>query len=581
MQSLSKFFSRLAHTTARTRNSLPVHTNTKLRLALVGRPNVGKSTLFNKFAGDARIARASSTSYNPSPTTFVRSVVDPAPGVTRDARIATGTISDLLLSVVDTAGLDDPSGVSSHSIIPSIEPIPLARAIARTPGPSYNQLYQRMVAATSEAVQKANAILFIIDASTGVTAGDRAVADWLRKNAPPRDVILVVNKCDMPDAHIKSMESLDLGMGDPVVISAQQGLGFADLYVELDKLYRKRRDAGILHLSENQLGDVLAVSDAPPTERELKEMIEKERHKDFEDDLIIGVGEKPGEEALRQLVVSIVGRPNVGKSTLLNCLVGHERSLVGPEAGVTRDAVLSEWNIPDKIKRVDDIPVWVVDTAGVRPRMKVEAEHLENLCVKSSLRALRHSHVVLLIIDANEPLCTQDLKLLDLVVTEGRAAVIVINKMDKLDTPNVANWRKEMRYKVDNKVEQLAGIEVVEISAKNWHQDKQQEIRLYQAIERARLRWEKRVPTSALNRFVTKFNERMTLIGGTKSAKRNRIGTTKFITQKKIRPPMFRMDGSSAVSENYLRALANAIRQEFGFQGVPIRVKRPSRRRRK
>lgn len=513
---------------------------------------------------------------NPSPLVFVRSVVDSVPGVTRDPRHASAALSDLLMRVVDTAGLETAVGEAAggnQSIVP--KDASLLRATAMCPDPLYRDLYKKMEAGTVGAVDTADVVFFVVDAASGVTPIDHAIGKWLRSavNNTTKHVVLVVNKCDLANAESRAMEAYSLGFGEPVVVSAEHGLGFADLYSRINSL-RLLRGA----TAEPPVDAGPQFVEDPPT-KPLTE--EEEIRASFDDELVIGYGEKTGEEPLRQLVLSIVGRPNVGKSTLLNRLVGKERSLVGPAAGVTRDAVLSEWKVPEHIQKEGSIPIWLVDTAGVRAITKVAAEPLENLSVKSSLRALRHSHVVLVVLDAEDPLCLQDTKLLDVTVTEGRAVVIVVNKMDKLRVDDLEEWRLKLRYSLNTKVEQLSGVETVEMSAKNWHENPNQVKRLYHAVQRARSRWEKRIPTSALNRFVTRFNERMSVGSGVQGERRNRIGVTKFITQKKIRPPMFRLDGSSAVSMNYLRSLTNAIRNEFGFQGVPIRVKRPSRRKRR
>ncbi|KAI0564566.1 50S ribosome-binding GTPase [Gracilaria domingensis] len=421
--------------------------------------------------------------------------------------------------------------------------------------------------ATVSAVQHSNLILFIVDASVGVTALDHAHAKWLRSClTPQKSIILVANKCDVADSDKRAIEAYQLGFGDPVLISAEQALGFADLYERI-------RDVPAPPRIEQKPAPQRADSSSDLSEEEA------EIRSSFDDELVISTSARLRESPLQQLIVSIIGRPNVGKSTLMNRLVGEERSIVAAAAGVTRDAVLSPWTA--EYERSEYPPVWLVDTPGVRGEAKVTSDNLERLMVRASLQALRCSHVVVVVTDAVQSLTRQDVKLLDVVVTEGRAVVLVVNKMDVLHEADMNDWRARLRYEVDSKLEQLKGVEVVEMSAKNWQEDPTQGKRLYDAVQRARGRWEKRVSTSALNRFVKNFNERMSVGGGTRGERRNRIGVTKFITQKKIRPPMFRLDGSSAVSMNYLRALSNAIRHEFGFEGVPIRVKRPSRRQRR
>lgn len=559
--------------TAQSRRNAPapaLYVDTGLRVALVGRPNVGKSTLFNQLASDVR-GRGTDGVANPSPLVFVRSVVDSLPGVTRDPREAAAVLSDLRFTITDTAGLEDAVAEDTRPGAETVtsREVTLVTATALNETPVYRNLYKKMEAGTAAEVRDADVVFFMFDAAHGLTEVDRAIAHWLRREAAEKEVFVLANKCDVSGSEGNAIEAYELGFGDPIVLSAEHKLGLGDLYTELNRVHMSRPKG--IEPSPATLVDSEGV--APTEEDELRQS--------FDDELVLGFGDKVGEEPLRQLIVSIIGRPNVGKSTLLNRLVGEERSLVGPVAGVTRDAVLCEWRLPRDTDRHDNIPVWLVDTAGIRARVKVDNENLERLTVRSSLRALRHSHVVVVVLDSADPLCHQDMKLLDVAITEGRAVVIVVNKMDNLETEDMKEWRMSMSYTIDKKVNALQGVEVVEMSAKDWRNGESQARRLFYAVQRARERWEKRIPTSALNRFVTNFNERLSVGGRIQGEKRNRIGVTKFITQKKIRPPMFRLDGSSAVSMNYLRSLTNAIRKEFGFEGVPIRVKRPSRRKRK
>lgn len=547
-----------------------VYVDTGLRVALVGRPNVGKSTLFNQLASTVR-GRGTDGVSNPAPLVFVRSVVNSLPGVTRDPREAAAAISDLRFTIADTAGLEDAVSETNESGAETGADgeVTLVGATAMTNTPVYRNLYKKMEAGTATEVRNADVVFFMVDAAHGLTEVDKAIALWLRKEAVEKEIVVIANKCDVAGAEHNAIEAYELGLGDPVVLSAEHKLGLADLYTEINRVYMNR--------GKRNDGEPQKLVDA-----EGEEMTEEgELRESFDDELVLGFGQKAGEEPLRQLIVSIIGRPNVGKSTLLNRLAGEEKSIVGPVAGVTRDSVLCEWKLPDDIKRPDDIPFWLVDTAGIRARVKVDSENLERSSVRSSLRALRHSHVVLIVLDSGNPLVHQDMKLIDVAITEGRAVVIVVNKMDKLESEDIDKWRQSLRYAIDSKVHALQGVEVIEMSAKDWSDGNAQMKRLFWAVQKSKERWEKRVPTSALNRFVTQFNERLSVGGRIEGEKRNRIGVTKFISQKKIRPPMFRLDGSSAVSMNYLRSLTNAIRREFGFQGVPIRVKRPSRRRRK
>lgn len=632
-----EYLRRALTTSARrvSRRSAPaptVYVDTGLVITTIGRPNVGKSTLFNALASSVR-GRGSGGIHNPSPFVFVRSVVDPAPGVTRDPREAHAAVGDLRFTIVDTPGIERPLSkelgkednakrkIETNTDAQrlkhlTVHPVPsLVQSTAFCDDVLYRRMYDVMEAAAVRAVQRAHVAMLILDGVEGVTPIDVSIAEWLRAVAGasqrpgrlhadgfPKQVLVVVNKCDKVDAGQGEADALGLGLGEPIALSGEQKLGFGDLYNYINSVYQEKllyqskvlssvQNASVTptaaSLSETQgpsthnNSGIESVDSAVPKQLSREPtaagQLTQEIDDSFEDELVVGVGPPKGEEPLSNLVVSIIGRPNVGKSTLLNRLVGEQKSIVGPASGVTRDAVLCEWKPSAELRKDDEIPIWLIDTAGVRHESRVRELHLERESVRTSLRALRHSHVVLLVLDAEEPLIAQDLKLADLIIAEGRAAVIVVNKMDKIPKSHLQEWRSSLQSLVDNKLSEIVGVEIVELSAEKWENGDAKAAKLYRALQRARRRWEKRVSTSALNRFMQRFNERIALIGGDK-AKRNRRGVAKFASQKKIRPPMFRIDGASAVSPSYLRALANAIRSEFGFEGVPLRIKRPSRR---
>lgn len=564
--------------------------DTGLVLAAVGRANVGKSTLFNRLGRAGVYAPVSSCGEARTP--FVPSVVDSFPGVTRDARTAQAAISDLSFTLIDTAGLEDAPGAGARGLGKLLSdddnhgvefgtsylPQSLLNAQALDPNEHYRTLYAGMAAATVRAVRDSDAVLFVVDASVGVTAVDEAIGRWLRLmrgNAIER-VVLVANKADAGYAREGTSEALRLGFGEPVVISAEHNMGMADLYQAVLALHKTHQVQQAL--APPRFPSSVEISPSPVVEQKAEDnrVEDVEIFGDVDGELLFDP-DFVRDEPIKRLIVSIIGRPNVGKSSLLARLVGSSEALVGPAAGVTRDAVLKEWR--PKGQCTD--PVWLLDTAGIRPRNRIGETRVESLSVKSSLRALRVAHVAVLVIDATDRLTSQDVKIAHVAIAEGRAIVLVVNKMDCLegDKEKIAELRDHLAEQLRTSLHLISGVEVLEMSALRWSDGSTQAARLYGAIQRVRHRWEKRIPTSALTRYVTRFNQTTAL--GMSGAKRGRRGTTKFISQKKTRPPMFRLDGSSAVSENYIQALTNGIRAEFGFQGVPMRIKRPSRRQRR
>jgi GTPase len=557
----------LSSAARRPRAAAAAPTDTGLVLAAVGRANVGKSTLFNRLARGA-------------PGPFVPSVVAAQPGVTRDARRARAAVGGLAFDLVDTAGLEEAPGAGGGRRRAGAEVDTAAAAGAGAtretllavgaldPDKVYRELYRGMAAATVAAVRAADAAVFVIDASLGVTAVDLAIARWLRAVRGGGGVVLVANKCDMADARAGCADALALGFGEPIPVSAEHNIGLDGVYAAVRDLHQARL-AG-LPPSPPPLP-------APPAVASEREAAEEDDEYGDEDGELLFDPDFVRDPPITRLAVSLIGRPNVGKSSLLAALTGRDGALVSPAAGVTRDAVLVEW--APRGPAAD--PLCLVDTAGIRARASLRAAPVEQLSVQASLRALRLSHVAVLVVDANDGLTDQDVKIAHVAITEGRAVVLAVNKMDCVRGRGEADALRELiACKVRTSLHHIAGVEVVEMSTRDWPATGvTQAAQLYGAIQRARRRWERRIPTSALTRYVTRFNE--TTAVGMSGAKRGRRGTTKFISQKKTRPPMFRLDGSSAVSENYIRALTNGIRAEFGLEGVPIRVKRPSRRQRR
>lgn len=454
----------------------------RLTVAIVGRPNVGKSTLFNRLVGK-KIA-----------------LVDDTPGVTRDWRAADGRVGGLEFTVVDTAGLEDVFDGS---------------------------LEARMRVQTERAIERADVCLFLIDARAGVTAMDKHFAAWLRARVKT-PTILVANKCEGAASQPGLIEAFELGLGEPVPLSAEHGEGMADLV-----------DALLPHMPKDEEEEAEAGEET---------VVKSEAAEGEEGDFFA----EPEPKALQ---LAIVGRPNVGKSTLLNALVGEERVLTGPEAGMTRDAIAVEWTWKDR-------PIRLVDTAGLRKRARVEAK-LEKLANQDTLRVIRMAHVVVLVLDADGILDKQDLTIARLVIEEGRALVIALNKWDAVADKNAA--LRQMSDRLQTSLPQVKGIPTVTISALKG----QRLTDLLDTVTETYAVWNRRVPTSQLNRWLAGMTESHPppLVDG----RRLKI---RYMTQVKSRPPTFALFVSKPVDlpDNYSRYLVNGLRESFDMPGVPIRL---------
>jgi GTP-binding protein len=459
------------------------------RLALVGRPNVGKSTLFNRLVGK----RAA--------------IVADEPGTTRDRREGAGTLGDLAFTVIDTAGWDEPRG---------------------------EELEARMRRQTERAVADADAVLLLIDARAGITPLDESFARWLRKHA--KKTVLVANKCEGRDGASAIAEAFRLGLGEAVPLSAEHALGLSDL-----------RDA---------LAPLIGTPSAPVDDETRVAAMQPEQQAD-EDAEWEGGPEDPPD---RPLQLAIVGRPNVGKSTLLNRMVGDERVLTGPEAGITRDAIAVDWRFEERAIRL-------VDTAGLRRRANV-SERLEALSARDTLEAVRFAEVVVLVLDAGQMLEKQDLAIARMVVEEGRALVIAVNKVDVLEQGEASArgtaWRK-LRDRLQASLAQVKGVPIIGLAARSGRGvDK-----LMPAVMNIHALWNRRIPTAAFNRWLGTMVERNPppLVDG----RRIRI---RYGAQIKARPPTFALFVSkpAALPESYTRYLVNGLRDAFDLPGVPIRI---------
>jgi len=433
-------------------------------VAIIGRPNVGKSTLFNRLARK-RLA-----------------LVDDQPGLTRDRREAEAEFGACAVTLIDTAGLE----------------------------PGDTGLTARMRQQTEAAIAQADIVVFLIDARAGVVAADEIFADLVRGSG--KQVILAANKCEGRAAEPGLYEAYSLGLGEPLPISAEHDIGIGDLAETIEQACRARQEPA-------------------------------------------GQAEALAPEPAHPLRIAIVGRPNVGKSTLVNALLGEERMITGPEAGITRDAVASslQW---------EGRPLLLFDTAGLRRKMRVE-EHAEKLSVGDALKAIRFAEVAVLLLDAEHPFEKQDLQIADLIAQEGRALVIAVNKWDI-----VRDHQKRLaslRETCQRLLPQVKGVALIPVSALTGRGlDK-----LMEAILGADELWNRRLPTHALNQWL-----QAAVDAHPPPAVSGRRIKLRYITQANARPPTFVLFCSrpKALPESYSRYLVNALRESFDMPGVPIRL---------
>jgi GTP-binding protein len=440
-------------------------------LAIVGRPNVGKSTLFNRLVGK-KLA-----------------LVDDQPGVTRDRREGEAKLGDLRFSVFDTAGLEEADeGVLSA----------------------------RMRRQTDLAIADADAVLFVVDARSGLTPSDRHFAEAVRRSGRP--VILLANKAESRAAAGGVDEAYMLGLGDPIAVSAEHGEGMGDL-----------RDAIV-----ETLPWIIAEDEEPVVDE---------------------VAPEEGDERTRPLRIAVLGRPNAGKSTLINRMIGEERLLTGPEAGITRDSISVDWLWRER-------PIKLFDTAGLRRRSRIE-DKLEKLAAADGLRAVRFAEVAILLLDATIPFEKQDLTLADLVEREGRALVIGVNKWDLVKGQQ--SLLTTLREKASHALPQMRGLAVVPVSAAAGEGIDG----LMTACAKAEEVWSRRVSTSRINRWLE------AAVGQNPppavSGRRIKI---RYMTQVKARPPHFALFGNQLndLPRSYTRYLVNQMRDDFDLPGTPIRL---------
>lgn len=432
-----------------------------MKIAIIGRPNVGKSTLFNRFAGK-RLA-----------------LVHDMPGMTRDRKETDGKLYDLKFKIVDTAGLADPDS---------------------------SELTKRMFDQTKIAIAESDLVLFVIDAREGITPFDQELAGMLRREEKP--VIVLANKCEGRNGEAGYAEAMGLALGEVIAISAEHGEGLYDLYETMEPYFS----------DFDKLEDDVAATDRP-------------------------------------MKLAIAGRPNAGKSTLINRLIGEDRLLTADMPGVTRDAITVQWSYKDT-------PIDLIDTAGMRRRSRVDHSS-EKLAVMDTQRSINFAEVVVLVVDSTCPFEKQDLTIAYDIVNEGRALVLALNKWDKVE--DKSGLLKSIQEKLDNQLTQVRGIPCIPISAQHGRGlDK-----LMEAVMLMYSNWNRRISTGQLNKWLSFVveNHPAPAVNG----RRIRL---KYMTQAKTRPPTFAVFASQAsqLPDSYSRYLINNLRKDFKLDGVPIRI---------
>jgi GTP-binding protein len=461
-------------------------------LAIVGRPNVGKSTLFNRLCKKKM------------------AIVDDRPGVTRDWRESDGWILDQPIRVLDTAGLEDRFDGSMEA---------------------------RMRQQTERAIDQSDAVLFVVDGRDGITPIDEHFASWMRRIQKP--VILAVNKCDHEGVVQTGLaDAYRLGLGEPTPISSAHGFGIEDLYARL----KPHMDAVSADMD-----------DADGIETGL--MIHEEDLDHIEGDENYTFDTEDMDDPEKPVKVAIVGRPNVGKSTLMNALLGEERVMTGPEAGITRDAIAAKWVFKGRSIRL-------VDTAGLRKRARV-VDRLEKLSTDDTMRAVRLAHVVILVLDATRGIEAQDMNIARHIIDEGRILIIALNKWDAVQ--NKSGLKKDIQTRIEKSLGQLADVVIVPISAIKEHHLSELISSALELFEG----WSKRVSTSPLNRWLDGAVSRHppTLVRG-------RPNTLKYITQINVKPPTFALwcMHPDELPDSYKRYLIKSLKETFHIPPVPVRL---------
>lgn len=464
-------------------------------LAIIGRPNVGKSTLFNRLAGK-KLA-----------------LVHDTPGLTRDWREAEAHLMGLNFRVIDTAGLEESFDASIQG---------------------------RMRQQTERALARADMALLVVDARTGITPMDRHFADWLRRQNIPS--ALVVNKCESRAGAEGLYEAYELGLGEPIAISAEHGLGMEELYTLLKPMVEE--------------AEAKAARFAAQSQEDAEEDVEVLFQKYHEgDETGFGDEEVPEEDLSKPIKIAIAGRPNVGKSTLLNAILGEERAMTGPEAGITRDAIHVDFEFGGR-------PLRLVDTAGLRRKAKV-VNYIERMAVDDTLRAIRLAQVVVMVLDGETLFEKQDLTIAGHIIDEGRAMVVVVNKWDLVKEKEAT--LEELKHQLATQLAQVRDIPIVTVSAIKG----QRVEKVLQAVLDTYNLWNHRIGTGKLNRWlrIMESQNPAPLVNG----RQNRL---RYMTQIKARPPTFAIWVSRPddYPETHQRYLINGLRRDFEMPATPVRL---------
>jgi len=488
-----------------------------LKIAIVGRPNVGKSTLFNRLAGKQL------------------ALVDDQPGVTRDRKEAPGRLADLPLILIDTAGFEDVNDGS---------------------------LEARMRAQTEIAIREAELALFLIDARVGITSVDQRFAQILRRADMP--IVLAANKAEGRAGDDGMLEAWNLGLGEPVGLSGAHGEGMGDLYAAIRSALGEEAFEEALKEEEAEASDSfnhgildaldgLDMDNPKLTDDQLSKALEKAGIDDEEE--TEAIEEAKAAAKVKPIRLAIIGRPNAGKSTLINQILGEERMLVGPEAGITRDSVTLSWQWEGREVRL-------VDTAGLRRKSKVQ-DRLEKMSTGETVRSLKYADVIALVMDPEDAFEKQDLQIADLAMREGRAVVFVVSKWDTIKNHGMA--MKELERRLKTLLPQCKGAQLVTLSGLTGKRVE----RLMPAVAKTYDDWCARIKTGDLNRWLKYVTER----NPPPSVNGKRI-KPRYMAQIKARPPTVVLMASRGeqMPEHYRRYLVNSMREAFDLPGVPIRL---------
>eukprot|EP00871_Galdieria_phlegrea_P001447 jgi/Galph1/2302/GphlegSOOS_G972.1 len=548
--------------------------DTQLTVALVGKPNVGKSSMFNRLVGKKL------------------SLVDKTPGLTRDRLINNqAVLGNYQFTVIDTAGLEGVNTKAPKMDEHRLEMQSVASACSGSNEDAiYRYVYNRMEAQSKQAVAEADIIFFMVDVKNGITVVDREIAKWLLTHKPQEAIILIANKCDAGEAEENLPMVYSLGMGEAVKVSVEQMTGFYDLYAKFhsfipialreeapkgpsDENYEEQRMKQILQELEH---DTKTTQDIEEEEEERQKLavVSQEDSQftsirdtsfnavDTESEEMKDISQEESEETLdEEILVAFVGRPNVGKSTLVNRLIEEDRLITGAVQGITRDSVPVEWVHRNR-------RFILTDTAGIRRRSTIQVR-IERFSMESALRTIRKSHVVLVVLDGSEHLTQQDARIIGFAIDAGRPIIIVANKWDLVDPKMQKRQRESLENQLHSMLPDLKGSPVFTLSAID-RQDTSILDTIGNAIVSAFGKWNKKIPTARLTEWLQTLVSLKPPSAVSSNKKRPKLA---FLSQVQTRPPSFVLFGTSELPTSYIRFLYNGLRNEFDLHGVPIRLR--------